>query len=130
MRKVLAVLLSFSVIAIGKEGWRDATLIKLVERYYELSQKVSELEKKIESLEDKAVKEEQRKKQETINPKLIANKDSYIRVCPSFKCKPFVLVKVKEVVELLETRGNWYRVRNDLGVEGWVFAKSFSEFSY
>jgi len=130
MRKVLAVLLSFSVIAIGKEDWRDTTLIKLVERYYELSQKVSELEKKIESLEDKAIKEEQRKKQETINPKLIANKDSYIRVCPSFKCKPFVLVKVKEVVELLETRGNWYRVRNDLGVEGWVFAKFFSEFSF
>lgn len=130
MKKVLAVLLSFSVVAIGKEDWRDVTLIKLVEKYYELSQKVSELEKRIESLEDKVIKEEQRKKQETINPKLIANKNSYIRTCPSFKCKPFVLVKAKEVVELLETRGNWYRVRNDLGVEGWVFAKSFSEFSY
>ncbi len=130
MRKVLMVLISFSAIAIGQENWQDKALIKLVERYYELSQKVSELEKRIESLEEKAIQEKQRQKQETIKPKLIANKDNYISACPSFKCKPLVLVKAKEVVELLETRKNWYRVRNDLGVEGWVFAKSFSEFSY
>ncbi|MEM1673188.1 MAG: SH3 domain-containing protein [Archaeoglobaceae archaeon] len=130
MRKVLMVLISFSAIAIGQENWQDKALIKLVERYYELSQKVSELEKRIESLEEKAIKEKQRQKKETIKPKLIANKNTYIRACPSSKCKPLVLVKAKEVVELLEARKNWYKVRNDLGVEGWVFAKSFSEFSY
>jgi cell division protein FtsB len=112
--------------------WLERTVIKLVEKYYELSQRVERLERRIERLESRmeAEKREEGVREEGIKEKYQTQARLRVRACPRMRCGVVVVLEKGEVVSLLSRRGNWSFIETTDGVRGWVVSKHLREYSY
>jgi outer membrane murein-binding lipoprotein Lpp len=131
------VLVGSSGIALAGDNWMEGAVIKLIEKYYELSQKVQELSQRIERLERKMEVEkiereitERELKEEGIKEKYQTQKRLKVRKCPRTNCKVVVILEKDEVVFLLSRKDEWAFIETTDGVRGWVPSKYLREYSY
>jgi len=112
--------------------WLERTVIKLVERYYELSQKVQELSQRVERLERhiKAGEREDSIKEYGIKEKYQTQVRLRVRACPRTSCGVVVVLERGEVVSLLSRKDTWAYIETSDGVRGWVLAKYLQEYYY
>jgi uncharacterized protein YgiM (DUF1202 family) len=137
MLKKVAIVLSGFVL-VGYTGgalagdWLEGAVIKLIERYYELSQRVQELSQRVERLERQIGVEERREgiKEEGIKEKYQAQARLKVRSCPRTSCGVVVVLEKGEVVSLLSRKGKWAFIETADGVRGWVVSKYLREYSY
>jgi cell division protein FtsB len=149
-RKVALVLSGFALVGYTggalagyliseNRDWLERTVIKLVEKYYELSQKVQELSQRIERLEKQVERLERQTKtgtrgegmrEEGIKEKLQAKAPLKIRSCPRITCEVAGYLGKDEVVSFLSRRGEWSFIERVDGVRGWVISKYLQEYSY
>jgi uncharacterized protein YgiM (DUF1202 family) len=136
LRKVAIVLLGFALV--GYTGgalagdWLERTVIKLVEKYYELSQKVQELSQRVERLE-RQMEVERREgsiREEGVKEKFQSQDRLKVRKCPRTSCRVVLVLEKGEVVSLLSRKGTWAFVETADGVRGWVQLKDLREYSY
>ncbi len=113
--------------------WLERTVIRLVERYYELSQKVQELSRRVERLE-RHLELEKRRKEEIreygVKEKYQTQVRLRVRACPRTNCGVVVVLEKGEVVSLLSRKGQWAFIETTDGVRGWVVSKYLQEYSY
>jgi hypothetical protein len=111
--------------AYGDRDWIEQTLIKLIEKYYELSQRV-------ERLERQAQKQEREEKEQSIKEKMQTKGRVRVRVraCPRVRCATVVVLERGEVVSLLSRKGSWFLVETTDGVRGWVSSVYLQDYSY
>uniref|UniRef100_A0A7C5X1N2 SH3b domain-containing protein n=1 Tax=Thermocrinis ruber TaxID=75906 RepID=A0A7C5X1N2_9AQUI len=119
------------VISEGRD-WLESAVIKLIEKYYELSQKVQELSQRVERLErqTRAEKREGEVREEVIKEKYQVREKLRVRACPRTSCGVVVVLERGEVVSLLSRKGNWAFIETADGVRGWVVSKYLQEYSY
>jgi uncharacterized protein YgiM (DUF1202 family) len=134
LKRVAIVLLGFALVGYAGEGrdWLEGAVIKLIEKYYELSQRVQELSQKVERLE-RQVGVERREgavKEEVIKEKYQAQERLRVRACPRTSCGVIVVLEKGEVVSLLSRKGSWAFIETSDGVRGWVVSKHLQEYSY
>ncbi len=112
--------------------WLERTVIKLVERYYELSQKVQELSRRVEGLERQmgAEKREGGIREYGVKEKYQAQTRLRVRACPRTSCGVVVVLESGEVVSLLSRKGDWAFIETSDGVRGWVVSKYLREYYY
>jgi uncharacterized protein YgiM (DUF1202 family) len=122
-------------------GWTGSALadvvlenavIKLIERYYELSHKVQELSRRVERLERQlsAGKKEEGIEKWGIKEKYQTQARLRVRTCPRTSCRVAVVLEKGEVVSLLSRKGQWAYIETLDGVRGWVLSKHLQEYSY
>jgi hypothetical protein len=136
LKKVAIVLLGFALV--GYTGgalagdWLEPAVIKLIEKYYELSQKVQELSQRLERLERQMAMEKGSEvmREEGIKEKFQAQERVKVRKCPRTNCGVVVILERGEVVSLLSRRGTWAFIETADGVRGWVQSKDLREYSY
>jgi uncharacterized protein YgiM (DUF1202 family) len=114
------------------ECWMESAVIKLIEKYYELSQRVQELSQRVERLERQmgVEKREGRVKEEGIKEKYQSQARLRVRACPRTSCGVVVVLEKGEVVSLLSRRGEWAFIETIDGVRGWVVSKHLQEYYY
>jgi len=143
LKRVVIVLSGFALVGYTggalagyliseNRDWLERTVIKLVERYYELSQKVQELSQRVEKLERRMNVEE---REDGIGEGIIKEKHQTqarlrVRACPRTSCGVVVVLEKGEVVSLLSRRGEWSFIETFDGVRGWVVSKHLQEYSY
>jgi uncharacterized protein YgiM (DUF1202 family) len=112
--------------------WLERTVIKLVEKYYELSQKVQELSQRVERLERQmgVEKREGSLREEGIKEKYQTQERLRVRACPRMSCGVVVVLEKGEVVSLLSRKAQWSFIETADGVRGWVVSKHLREYSY
>jgi hypothetical protein len=112
--------------------WLERAVIKLIERYYELSQKVQELSQRVERLERQmeAKKRESDIIEEGIKEKYQAQVRLRVRACPRMSCGVVVVLERGEVVSLLSRNDGWSFIETSDGVRGWAVSKYLREYSY
>jgi hypothetical protein len=112
--------------------WLERTVIKLIEKYYELSQKVERLERRIERLERQMEVEKKGEyiKDDEIKEKYETQERLKARRCPRTSCMVVVILEKGEVVSLLSRKGQWAFIETADGVRGWVLSKYLREYSY
>ncbi len=111
--------------------WLERTVIKLVERYYELSQKVQELSQRVERLERQMNVEKRGDTREYgIKEKYQTQVRLRVRACPRTSCGVVVVLEKGEVVSLLSRKDAWAYIETTDGVRGWVVSKYLQEYSY
>jgi predicted RNase H-like nuclease (RuvC/YqgF family) len=112
--------------------WLERTVIKLVERYYELSQKVQELSQRVERLERQMAMEKggEGVREYGIKEKYQTQARLRVRACPRTSCGVVVVLEKGEVVSLLSRRNEWAFIETTDGVRGWVVSKYLREYSY
>jgi len=143
LKRVVIVLSGFALVGytggalagdlIGENrDWLEKTVIKLVERYYELSQKVQELSQRVERLERQmnVEKREGGIGEGSIKEKYQTQARLRGRACPRTSCGVVVVLEKGEVVSLLSRRGEWSFIETLDGVRGWVVSKHLQEYSY
>jgi uncharacterized protein YgiM (DUF1202 family) len=125
------ILVGYTGVALA-ESWLERSVIKLIERYYELSHKVQELSQRVERLERQlaAEKRESGIREEGIKEKYQSLERVRVRSCPRTSCRVVVVLEKGEVVSLLSRRGNWAYIETIDGVRGWVVSKYLQEYSY
>jgi len=109
LKKVVIVLSGFVLVGYTggalAEDWLERTVIKLVEKYYELSQRVQELSQRVERLERQiGVGKREGGKEEGIKEKYQAQARLKVRACPRKSCGVVVVLEKGEVVSLLSRR--------------------------
>ncbi len=112
--------------------WLERAVIKLVERYYELSQRVQELSQRVERLERQmnADKREVGIIEYGIKEKYQTQARLRVRACPRMSCGVVVVLEKGEVVSLLSRKDSWAYIETTDGVRGWVVSKYLQEYSY
>jgi len=141
LRKVAIFLLGFALVGYTggalagyliseNRDWLESAVIKLIEKYYELSQKVQELSQRVERLEKQMQVEKGNTKEEGIKEKYQAQEQLKVRACPRKRCGVVVVLERGEVVSLLSRRGEWSFIETADGVRGWVKSKHLREYSY
>ncbi len=143
LKRVAIVLSAFALVgytsgAFAKyltgenEDMLERAVIKLIENYYELSQKVQKLSQKIERLERQMGAEKRRGgiREEGIKEKYQVQRRSKVRACPSTSCGVVVVLEKGEVVSLLSRKGGWSFIETTDGVRGWVESRYLQEYSY
>jgi outer membrane murein-binding lipoprotein Lpp len=143
LRKAAIVLSGFALVGYTggalagyliseNRDWLERTVIKLIEKYYELSQKVQELSQRVERLERQmeAEKREGGIREYEIKEKHQTQARLRVRVCPRTSCGVLVVLEKGEVVYLLTRRGEWSLIETTDGVRGWVASKYLQEYSY
>jgi uncharacterized protein YgiM (DUF1202 family) len=136
LKKVALILSGFALV--GYTGgalagdWLERAVIKLIERYYELSQKVQELSQRLERLERQmeVEKREGSIREEGIKEKFQAQDRLKVRKCPRTSCGVVLVLEKGEVLSLLSRRGTWAFIETADGVRGWVLSKHLREYSY
>jgi uncharacterized protein YgiM (DUF1202 family) len=136
LRKAAIVLSGFALV--GYTGgalagdWLEKTVIKLIERYYELSQRVQELSQRIERLERQmgVEKREGGIREYGVKEKYQTQARLTVRACPRTSCGVVVVLEKGEVVSLLSRRNEWAFIETTDGVRGWVVSKYLQEYSY
>jgi len=136
LKKVALILSGFALV--GYTGgalagdWLERAVIKLIERYYELSQKVQELSQRVEMLERQveAQKREGGLREEGVKEKYQTLEKLNVRACPRKGCRVVVVLERSEVVSLLSRKGEWSFIETLDGVRGWVLSKHLREYSY
>jgi len=109
--------------AYGDRDWIEQTIIKLIEKYYELSQRVERLERQTQ-------KQEREEKEQSIKEKAQAKGRVRVRACPRLKCAAVVVLERGEVVYLLSRKGSWVLIETTDGVRGWVSSVYLQDYSY
>jgi uncharacterized protein YgiM (DUF1202 family) len=114
------------------DGVLESAVIKLIERYYELSHKVQELSQRVERLERqlRAEKKEGDIGEYGIKEKYQTQARLRVRTCPRTSCGVAVVLEKGEVVSLLSRKGQWAYIETLDGVRGWVVSKHLQEYSY
>jgi uncharacterized protein YgiM (DUF1202 family) len=134
LRKVAIVFALFGYVGVASaEYWLESAVIKLIERYYELSQKVQELSQRVERLErQKGVERrgEGIREKYGIKEKYQTQARLRVRSCPRTSCKVVVVLERDEVVSLLSRKGQWAFIETVDGVRGWVVSKYLREYYY
>lgn len=136
LKKAVIVLSGFALVGYTggalAEDWLEGTVIKLVEKYYELSQRVQELSQRIERLERRmgVEKREGGIREEGVKEKYQTQARLRVRACPRTSCGVVVVLETGEVVSLLSRRGQWAFIETADGVRGWVISKYLREYSY
>jgi len=143
LRKAAIVLSGFALVGYTggalagyfiseNRDWLERTVIRLVERYYELSQKVQELSQRVERLERQmsVEKREDGIREEGIKEKYQTQVRLRVRACPRMSCGVVVVLEKGEVVSLLSRKGEWSFIETLDGVRGWVLSKHLREYSY
>jgi cell division protein FtsB len=150
LRRVAVVLSGFALVGYTggalagyliseNRDWLERTVIKLVEKYYELSQKVQDLSQRVEKLERQVERLERQTKvgmrdeglrEDGIKEKLQAKAPMKIRACPRITCGVVGFLGKDEVVSLLSRSGEWSLIERVDGVRGWVVSKYLQEYSY
>jgi outer membrane murein-binding lipoprotein Lpp len=143
LRRVAIFLLGFALVGYTggalagyliseNRGWLESAVIKLIEKYYELSQKVQELSQRVERLEKQmqAEKREGNTREEGIKEKYQVQEQLKVRACPRTRCGAVVVLERGEVVSLLSRKGEWSFIETADGVRGWVKSKQLREYSY
>ena len=136
LKRVAVGLLGFALVGYTggalAEGWAEESIIKLIERYYELSQRVQELSQRVEKLERQlgGEKREGSVKEEGIKEKYQMQERVKVRTCPRTSCRVVVVLEKGEMVSLLSRRGEWAFIETADGVKGWVASKYLREYSY
>jgi hypothetical protein len=112
--------------------WLERAVIKLIEKYYELSQKVQELSQRIERVERQmeVEKREDYIGDEAIKEKYQSQVRLRVRACPRTSCRVFLVLEKGEVISLLSRKGKWSFIETTDGVRGWVASKYLQEYSY
>ncbi len=111
--------------------WLERAVIKLIERYYELSHKVQELSQRVERLERQMNAEKREDIREYgIKEKYQTQARLRVRACPRTNCGVVVVLEKGEVVSLLSRRNEWAFIETTDGVRGWVVSKYLQEYSY
>jgi uncharacterized protein YgiM (DUF1202 family) len=136
LKKAVIVLSGFALV--GYTGgalagdWLEKTVIKLIERYYELSQKVQELSQRVERLERQmgVEKREGGIREYGVKEKYQTGERLRVRSCPRKSCSVVVVLERGEVVSLLSRKGEWAFIETADGVRGWVVSKYLLEYSY
>ncbi|MFZ8787858.1 SH3 domain-containing protein [Thermocrinis sp.] len=136
LRKAAIFLLGF--VLVGSTGgaladvWLERAVIKLIERYYELSQKVQDLSQRVEMLERQM--EAQRRdggvREFGVKEKYYTLERLRVRSCPRTNCKVVAILEKGEVLSLLSRKGEWSFIETLDGVRGWVVSKHLREYSY
>jgi len=136
LKKVAIVLSGFALVGYTggalAEDWLERTVIKLVEKYYELSQRVQELSQRIERLERQMEVEKRREviREEGVKEKYQTQEKVKVMACPRKNCGVVVVLEKGEVVALLSRKGAWAFIETTDGVRGWVISKYLQEYSY
>jgi len=137
LRRVAIVLSGFALVgyagaALAGQAWLDEAVIKLIERYYELSHKVHELSQRVERLERQleAQKRERAIREEEIKEKYQTQERLRVRACSHKNCKVVAVLEKGEVVSLLSRKGEWAFIETVDGVRGWVVSKYLQEYYY
>jgi hypothetical protein len=143
LKKVAIVLSGFALVGYTggalagyliseNRDWLERTVIKLVEKYYELSQKVQELSQRIERLERRmdVEKREDGIREEGVKEKYQTQTRLKVRACPRMSCGVVVVLERGEVVALLSRKDAWAFIETADGVRGWVVSKYLQEYSY
>ncbi len=126
------VLFGYTSGALAGQDWMENSVIKLIERYYELSQRVQELSQRVERLERQlgVEKREGGIREYGIKEKYQAKERVRVRACPRTSCGVVVVLEKGEVVSLLSRRNEWAFIETFDGVRGWVVSKHLQEYSY
>lgn len=136
LRKAAAVLLVLvgttgGVLAdplISRNGeWMEEAVVKLIEKYYELSQRVERLEKQLAAEKKDAGTKE---KDDGIKEKYQSRTKLRVRSCPRTRCSIVAVLEKGEVVSLVSRRGKWAFIETSDGVKGWVEGRYLQEYSY
>jgi outer membrane murein-binding lipoprotein Lpp len=143
LKKTVIILSGFALVGytgsalaghlISENGdWLERGVVKLIEKYYELSQKVQELSQRVERLERQmeAGKREREIKEEGIKEKYQTRVRLSVRVCPRTSCRVVVVLEKGEVVSLLSRKDKWAFIETADGVRGWVLSKHLQEYFY
>jgi outer membrane murein-binding lipoprotein Lpp len=136
LKRVAIVLSGFALVGYTggalADGWLERTVIKLVEKYYELSHKVQELSQRVERLERhmEADKREGAMREEGIKEKYQTMERVKVRSCPRTSCKVIAVLERGEVVSLLSRKAEWSFIETLDGVKGWVVSKHLREYFY
>jgi len=136
LRRAAVILLGFALVGYTggalADGWLERAVIKLVERYYELSHKVQELSQRVEMLERQmeAKKREGGIREEGVKEKYQTMERVKVRACHRTNCKVIAVLERGEVVSLLSRKGEWAFIETLDGVRGWVVSKHLQEYSY
>jgi len=112
------------------EGVKQRAEVKLIERYYELPQKVQELSQKVERLERQMSVEKREVREYGVKEKYYTLEKLRVRSCPRTNCRVVVVLEKGEVVSLLSRKGEWSFIETLDGVRGWVVSKYLREYSY
>jgi uncharacterized protein YgiM (DUF1202 family) len=129
---IVFALVGYAGVALA-EYRLESAVIKLIERYYELSQKVQELSQRLERLERQMGVERRSegvREEYGIKEKYQTQERLRVRRCPSTNCKVVVILEKGEVVSLLSRRGQWAFIETVDGVRGWVVSKHLREYYY
>jgi hypothetical protein len=137
LRKAALVLSGFALVgytgvALAGHDWLERTVIKLIEKYYELSQKVQELSQRLERLERQMAMEKggEGMREEGIKEKFQVQERVRVRACPRTNCGVVVILERGEAVSLLSRKGQWAFIETTDGVRGWMLSKHLREYSY
>jgi predicted RNase H-like nuclease (RuvC/YqgF family) len=137
LRKAALILSGFALVgytgvALAGHDWLERTVIKLIEKYYELSQKVQELSQRVERLERQMAMEKgsEGMREEGIKEKFQVQARLRVRACPRTSCRVVIVLEKGEVVSLLSRRNEWAFIETTDGVRGWVVSKYLREYSY
>jgi hypothetical protein len=136
LKRVVIVLSGFALVGsaggalagdlIGENrDWLERAVIKLIERYYELSQRVERLERRMN-----VEKREGGRGEGSIKEKYQTQVRLKVRACPRTSCGVVVVLEKGEVVSLLSRRGEWAFIETFDGVRGWVRSKHLQEYYY
>ncbi|MCI4454900.1 MAG: SH3 domain-containing protein [Thermodesulfobacterium sp.] len=105
-------------------------MIKLIEKYYELSQRVERLERQLgveKKEKESGIKEEGK---DGIKEKYQLQARLRVRSCPRTRCSIVAVLEKGTVVSLLSRKGKWAFIETSDGVKGWVESKHLQEYSY
>ncbi len=128
---IVFILVGYTGGAWAGYDWMEDSVIKLIERYYELSQKVQELSQRVERLERQMNVEKKGDTREYgIKEKYQTQVRLQVRACPRASCKVVVVLEKGEVVSLLSRKDAWAYIETTDGVRGWVLSKHLQEYSY
>ena len=135
LKRVAMILLGFALVgytggASAGQDLLDEAVIKLIERYYELSQKVQELSQRVERLERQMSVEKREVREYGVKEKYYTLEKLRVRSCPRTNCRVVVVLEKGEVVSLLSRKGEWSFIETSDGVRGWVLSKHLREYSY
>jgi uncharacterized protein YgiM (DUF1202 family) len=135
LKRVAMILLGFALVgytggASAGQDLLDEAVIKLIERYYELSQKVQELSQRVERLERQMSVEKREVREYGVKEKYYTQEKLRVRSCPRTNCRVVVVLEKGEVVSLLSRKGEWSFIETSDGVRGWVLSKHLREYSY
>lgn len=139
MRKTLLVFVGLSTAGylagngVGlayDNDWLPQAVMKLIEKYFELDQRLTRVEDRLKKLEERVSLKSSQEDSLPVKEKLSATKDVKVRYCQSFKCGVIYVLRKGDVVYKLAQKERWIKIQTQEGVTGWVYGKYLQEYSF